>query len=339
MTASREIRIKRRPGALPALSDFEIVTVDVAPPQPREIQVRNLFQSVDPWMVRAIREAVAEKPAPFSKFGPAVIGQALYGGAIGRVVASRAEGFKEGDLVQSMEGWRECFNIGAQEVQLIAPDGIPPEAYLGIAGMPGLTAFGGIIRLAKVTKDDVVFVTAAAGAVGSTVCQLAKLEGATVIGAAGGKEKAEFLREIGVDHVIDYRAEQNIEEALSRAAPGGTSIHFENVGGPLLAAGLNVARPQARIVLCGLIRTFAGEEQTLPGNLMRVIRQRWRILGLSSGDFMGEMQEFRAQMATWIKSGKIRWKATIDHGIENAPAALLKIMSGENIGKMLIAFE
>jgi NADPH-dependent curcumin reductase CurA len=238
-----------------------------------------------------------------------------------------------------MEGWRESFTIDASDVQLIKPDGIPPEAYLGIAGMPGLTAFGGIVRLANVTRGDVVCVTAAAGAVGSTVCQLAKLEGATVIGVAGGESKAQFLREIGVDHVIDHRATPNIDEALSRAAPGGTTIHFENVGGSLLAAGLNVARPQARIVLCGLIRSFAGEEQFFPGNLMRVIRQRWRIYGLSSGDFMGEMENFRALMAERIRSGKIQWRATIDHGIENAPAALLKLMSGNNVGKMLIALD
>jgi NADPH-dependent curcumin reductase CurA len=290
-------------------------------------------------MVRAIKEAVPERPSPFSKFGPAIIGEALYGSAIGRVVASKAPSIREGDLVQSMEGWRECFTINAGDVQRIDPADLPPETFLGIAGMPGLTAFGGIVRLAKVTAGDVVFVTAAAGAVGSTVCQLAKLEGATVIGAAGGEGKAQFLREIGVDHVIDYRATPNIEDALRNSAPQGISIHFENVGGEFLAAGLNVARPHARIVLCGLIRSFAGEEQLLPGNLMRVIRQRWQIYGLSSGDFMGEMQDFRTKMADWIKSGRIKSKATIDHGIENAPAALLKLMSGDNIGKMLIAFE
>jgi NADPH-dependent curcumin reductase CurA len=339
MTQSREVRLKRRPDALPSLSDFEIVSTNVASPKDGEIEVRNLFQSLDPWMVRAIREAVEQRPSPHFKFGPAIIGEALQGGAIGRVVASRAPGFQEGDLVQSMEGWRERFTISASDVQPIAPNGLPPETYLGIAGMPGLTAFSGIVRLANVTEDDVVLVTAAAGAVGSTVCQLAKLKGATVIGVAGGKQKADFLREIGVDQAIDYREARDLDGAIAQAAPNGTTVHFENVGGPFLAAGLNAARPAARIVLCGLIRSFAGEEQTLPGNLMRVIRQRWRIYGLSSGDYMGEMPAFRAQIAEWIKAGKIRWRATIDHGIEKAPAALLKIMSGENIGKMLIAFE
>ncbi len=324
---------------MPALADFEITTSDVPEPKAGEITIQNLYQSVDPWMIRAIREAVTERPSPYSKFGSAIIGDVLQGGAIGRVVASRSENFREGDLVQSMEGWRERFTISSAEVQKISPEGIPPETYLGVAGMPGLTAFGGMVRLANVARGDVVVVTAAAGAVGSTACQLAKLNGATVIGIAGGREKVAFLRQIGVDHAIDYRAVGDLRLALSQAAPQGTSVHFENVGGPYLAAGLDVARPGARIILCGLIRSFAGEEQTLPGNLMRVIRQRWRICGLSSGDYMGEMQSFRTQMADWIKAGQIRWKATIDRGIENAPAALLKIMSGENIGKMLIAFE
>ena len=339
MTKSQEVRLKRKPDGLPTLADFEIATSDVAAPGPGEIEVRNLYQSLDPWMVRAIREAVTERPSPYSKFGSAIIGQPLQGAAIGRVTASRAPNIREGDLVQSMEGWRERFVIAANEVQVITPADIPAEAYLGVAGMTGLTAFGGMIRLANVTKGDVVLVTAAAGAVGSTACQLAKLNGATVIGIAGGAKKTEFLREIGVDHAIDHRATTDLAAALAKAAPEGTSVHFENVGGQFLAAGLDVARPKARIVLCGLIRSFAGEEQRLPGNLMRVVRQRWHIMGLSSGDYMGEMPAFQAQMAAWIKAGKIRWKATIDRGIENAPAALLKIMSGENIGKMLIAFE
>ncbi len=239
----------------------------------------------------------------------------------------------------SMEGWREYFVSLPDGLEKLHHDTLPSEAYLGIAGLTGLTAWGGMLGLARVGKDDTVLVTAAGGAVGSAACQFAKLSGATVIGCAGGSNKANFLRELGVDKVVDYKEAADLDAAFATAAPDGISVHFESVGGPFLAAGLNVARPKARIVLCGLIRSFAGEVQTFPGNLMRVIRQRWSINGLSAGDFMAEMPRFRTQVADWLQTGGLKMHNTIDRGIENAPGALLKLMSGENIGKMLVRLD
>ena len=331
MPRSREVRLARRPTGAPQPADFEVAEVDVAAPAAGEVQVRNQWMSVDPYM----RGRMYDRP---SYVPPFEIGKAMQGGAVGEVTASSDPNFKEGDLVSTMFGWREAFNAKAEQVQKLDVQGLPPQAFLGVAGMPGMTAWAGLLKVAAMKEGDVVFVSAAAGAVGQVVCQIAKLKGASrVIGSAGGPEKGAWLKEIGVDEVIDYRAETDLTAALNRAAPKGIDVYFENVGGEHLTAALNAARPFARFAMCGSISGYNNETpEPGPSNLMLVVGKRLRLQGFIVSDFFGEQAAFVSEVSGWIREGKLRWKETVDEGIEAAPGAFMKLFKGENLGKMLV---
>ncbi len=329
MAQSREVRLKSRPEGVPKASDFEIATVEAPPPGPGEVQVRNLFMSVDPYM----RGRMYDRP---SYVPPFQIGAAMEGGAVGEVVASNDPALKPGDLVSTMFGWRELFNAPAQGLQKLSP-ALPPQAYLGVAGMPGMTAWVGLLKIAAAKEGDVVFVSAAAGAVGQVVCQIAKIKGCKVIGSAGGPDKVAYLKEIGVDHAIDYRATPDLTRALAEASPKGIDVYFENVGGAHLEAALNAARPFARFAMCGMISQYNDTEpQPGPSNLMLVVGKRLRLEGFIVSDHFAEMGAFLQDMTGWITSGKVKWRETIDQGLEAAPGAFIKLFKGENIGKMLV---
>ena len=327
---SREIRLKNRPVGLPTPEDFDLVSAELPPPGPGEVQVRNLYMSVDPYM----RGRMYDRP---SYTPPFQLGKPLEGGAVGEVVASNDPGFQPGDLVSSMFGWREAFNAPAASVQKIDTRGLPPQAFLGVVGMPGLTAYVGLLRIAALKEGDVVFVSAAAGAVGSVVCQIAKIKGHTVIGSAGGAEKVAFLKEIGVDHVIDYKSTSNLAEALQAAAPGGIDVYFDNVGGDHLDAALAVARPFGRFALSGMISRYneVGKPRG-PSNLFLAITKSLRLEGFIVSNHNDMKGAFLRDMAAWIASGKLKWRETVDVGIEHAPGAFLKLFAGENVGKMLV---
>ncbi len=330
MTTSREIRLKSRPVGLPTADNFELASVDLPAPGPGEVQVRNLFMSVDPYMRGRMYDRSSYVP-PFQ------IGEALQGGAIGTVVASNDPSLKEGDLVQSMFGWREAFNAPASALQKSDAHGLPPQALLGVAGMPGMTAYAGLLRVAALKEGDVVFVSAAAGAVGSVVCQIAKIKGHTVIGSAGGPEKVAFLKSIGVDHVIDYKATKDLTAALLEASPKGIDVYFENVGGEHLEAAINAARPFARFALCGMISQYneTGEPKG-PSNIIQAVGKSLRLEGFIVSNHYDMLPDFLRDMSEWIGSGKLKWKDTVDEGIEAAPDAFIKLFKGENLGKMLV---
>ena len=329
-TRSREVRLVSRPVGAPTLAAFEVATVDVAAPGVGEVQVRNLFMSVDPYM----RGRMYDRP---SYVPPFKLGEALQGGAVGEVVTSNDPGYKAGDLVSSMLGWREAFNAPAVQLQKIDARGAPPQASLGVAGLPGLTAWIGLTQVARVKESDVVFVSAAAGAVGQVACQIAKLKGATVIGSAGGAEKCAWVKEIGADEVIDYKAESDLTAALTRAAPKGIDVYFENVGGAHLEAALNAARPFARFAMCGMISQYNDTEpRPGPSNLSLIVGKRLELKGFIVSDHFARQGEFAAEMGGWIRGGRMRWRETVDEGIEAAPGAFLKLFAGENIGKMLV---
>ena len=329
---SREIRLKSRPVGMPKNSDFELATVDVAAPGAGEVQVKNLFMSVDPYM----RGRMTDRP---SYVPPFQLGQALQGGAVGEVTASNDPNFKPGDLVSSMLGWREAFTAApaAAGIQKIETHGLPPQAFLGVAGMPGLTAYVGLLKIGLMKEGETVFVSAAAGAVGQIVAQIAKIKGGTVIGTAGGPEKCAYLKEIGVDHVIDYKATKDLTAALNAAAPKGVDVYFDNVGGDHLEAALNAARPFARFALCGAISMY-NETTPLPGpsNLMLAVGKQLRLEGFIVSSHFDMMPAFVKDVAGWVQSGKLTWRETIDEGVENAPGAFMKLFTGENMGKMLV---
>jgi NADPH-dependent curcumin reductase CurA len=330
MTTSREVRLKSRPVGTPTADNFELATVTLADPAPGEVQVKNTWMTVDPYMRGRMNDVKSYSP-PFQ------LGEAMQGGAVGEVVASNDPAFKVGDAVQSFMGWREAFNAPAAMVQALDTHGLPPQAFLGVAGMPGLTAYVGLLKIAALKDGDVVFVSGAAGAVGQIVCQIAKLKGHTVIGSAGGADKVAYLKEIGVDHAIDYKAESDLNAALARAAPDGIDVYFDNVGGPHLEAALMNAKPMARFALCGMISQYNATDmgEGVRGMILAVGRQI-RLEGFIVSSHFDMMPAFVGEMAGWIASGKVTWKETVENGIENAPTAFLKLFKGENLGKMLV---
>jgi len=326
---SREVRLKSRPRGLPNDGHFDIVTVELPAPKDGEVQVRNSWMTVDPYM----RGRMYDGP---SYAAPFQVGEAMQGGAVGKVVASKSSAFREGDLVQSFFGWREGFTAPASLVQKLDTHGLPEQMFLGAVGMPGHTAWAGLMRVAAFKPGDVVFVSGAAGAVGSMVAQIAKLKGGTVIGSAGGREKIAFLKEIGVDHAIDYK-EGNLLQALQKAAPKGIDIYFDNVGGDHLEAAIAVAREHARFAICGGISGYNDMAAMAgPRNFLQVVGKRLRIEGFIVSDHGDMLGEYVRQMSEWIKAGKVQVRETVDEGIENAVGAFLKLFSGANTGKMLV---
>lgn len=331
MTTSREVRLKSRPEGLPTAANFEVASVELPAPGPGEVQVRNHFMSVDPYM----RGRMYDRP---SYVPPFQIGEALQGGCVGEVIASNDPSLQVGDKVQSMLGWREAYNAPASAVQkLDTSSGLPLQAFLGIAGMPGMTAYAGLLRVGGLKEGDVVFVSAAAGAVGSVVCQIAKIKGHTVIGSAGGPEKAAFLKSIGVDHVIDYKAVPDLKAALREAAPRGIDVYFENVGGEHLEAAIDSARPFARFALCGMISQYneTGEPKG-PSNIIQAVGKSLKLEGFIVSNHYDMLPDFLRDMSAWIGSGQLQWKDTVDEGIDNAAGAFIKLFKGENMGKMLV---
>jgi len=331
MTTSREIRLKSRPVGLPTSHNFELATVELAAPGPGEVQVRNTWMTVDPYMRGRMNDVKSYTP-PFQ------LGEALQGGAIGEVTVSNDPAFKVGDLVQSMFGWREGFNAPGAALQKLDTHGLPAEAFLGVAGMPGLTAYAGLLRIGGLKAGDVVFVSGAAGAVGSVVCQIAKLKGHKVIASAGGAEKVKFLtEELGVDVAIDYKATSDLSAALMAAAPEGIDVYFENVGGAHLEAAINAANPFARMALCGMISQYNDTEAGVgTRNMIQCVGKSLRLEGFIVSNHWDMMPAFVKDLAEWHAAGKITWKQTVREGIENAPAAFLGLFAGENFGKMLV---
>ncbi len=336
-TESREVRLRSRPSAMPSAENFELATVQVPAPGPDEVQVRNTWMSVDPYMRGRMRDVRSYVP-------PFLLGEPLQGVAVGTVVQSNSADFSAGDTVLSPFGWREVFNIAspragqslaAGSLMKLPGGGMAPELFLGAAGLTGLTAYIGLLDIAGVNPGETVFVSGAAGAVGSIACQISKLKGATVIGSAGGEEKCAWLRSVGVDHTIDYKAEPDLTAALARTAPQGIDVYFDNVGGPHLDAALLAAKPYARFALCGAIEGYNGVATPIC-NLGVSIGKKLRLQGFIVSDYFGDNARFLADMLPWIESGKIKSEQTVDYGIENAAGAFLKLFSGANLGKMLV---
>ena len=327
---SRAIRLRRRSVGVPTADNFEFVEQDLPAPGGGEVLVRNLWMSVDPYM-RGRMYAGDSYIAPFE------IGQVLEGDAIGEVVASRAPELAAGDLVRSQFGWREAFVAPASALSRLPGADVPPQAFLGILGMPGLTAYAGVTRVIQPRPGDTIFVSGAAGAVGSAACQIAKLAGATVVASAGTDEKCAWLRTLGVDETINYKTCGGLTSALREAAPAGLDAYFDNVGGDHLQAALACANDHARFAQCGLISGLNATAPTPgPTNLALVITKRIRIQGFIVFDFDGIKPEFEARMAGWIASGAVKWEETVEHGLDRAVAGLLNLFAGANTGKMLI---
>ena len=325
---ARAWHLKSRPSGTPTADNFELRDVALPAVGDGMVRVRNSWLSVDPYMRGRMNDVKSYVP-PFQ------VGEPMDGGAIGEIVESRADGFAPGDVVQHMAGWRDEAVIDARTAQKLPNLGAPPEQFLGILGVTGMTAYFGLLDAASAKQGDIVFVSAAAGAVGSVVVQIAKAKGMTVIGSAGGAEKCEFVRSLGADEVIDYKVGP-VLKSLAAVAPDGIDVYFDNVGGDHLDAALALARNNARFAICGMIEGYNSGEPTSLRFAMRIISARIRLKGFIVFDYFPRMAEFYAEMGPWLASGAVKSRETVVDGLENTADAFLGLFKGENIGKMLV---
>jgi NADPH-dependent curcumin reductase CurA len=270
-----------------------------------------------------------------SYVAPFQLGEPMDGGAIGEVVESRAEGFQPGDLVQHMGGWRDEAVVPAKTAKKLPDLGVAPELFLGVLGVTGMTAYFGLLDAAAAKEGDVVFVSAAAGAVGSAVVQIAKAQGMIVIGSAGGEQKCDFVRSLGADQVVDYKAGP-ILKGLAAAAPDGIDVYFDNVGGHHLDAAFALASNDARFAICGMIEGYNAREPMSFRFIQRIIAARIQLKGFLVFDYFPRIDEFYRDMGPWVADGTVKSRETVVDGLENMPDAFLGLFKGANVGKMLV---
>ncbi|MEV4202395.1 NADP-dependent oxidoreductase [Micromonospora globbae] len=327
---NREIHLASRPHGWPTEENFRLVETEVPKPGPGQLLVRNRYMSVDPYM-RGRMDDVKSYAPPFRLDAP------LDGGAVGEVVASEADGFAPGDVVLHGLGWREYALVEARSARIVDPDLAPVTTYLHVLGMTGLTAYAGLLDVAGMRPGETVFVSAAAGAVGSLVGQIAKLRGAArVIGSAGSPAKVARLAALGFDAAFDYH-DGPVRESLKAAAPDGIDVYFDNVGGDHLEAALSAMRTHGRVAVCGMIAQYNDTAPpAAPRNLSLVIGKRLTLRGFLVGDHEALRGEFVREMSGWLREGRVSYDETVVDGIENAPAAFLGLLRGENLGKMLV---
>jgi len=327
----RQIILASRPSGWPAEDNFALTEADQPDLADGQIRVRNLFMSVDPYMRGRMNDVKSYVP-PFR------LGEPLEGGAIGTVTESRSPDLAQGDLVLHMLGWREEAVLPARHAQKVAPaEGLSPSAYLGVLGMPTLTAYVGVLDIATLKPGEVVFVSGAAGAVGSMAGQIAKLKGAgRVIGSAGTDEKVRWLREVGFDAAFNYRAGAVLDQ-LREAAPDGIDVYFDNVGADHLDAALVMLNNHGRVAMCGAIAHYnATEPPPGPTNLGLVVSKRLTLRGFIIIDHQHRTPDMIADVSGWLREGKITHAETIVDGLDHAPGAFIDLLRGANTGKMLV---
>jgi len=319
---SREVHLVRRPDGMPRPSDFEIREIALSDPADGQVLVKNVYLSIDP----ATRPRLTR-----GQDLNAVIG----GFALGRVIKSRAPNLKEGDIVRGAFGYREAYVADARHVGKVDADPkLPLAIYMSVMGGAGFVAYGGLIEIGRMKAGEQVFVSTAAGSVGSLAAQIAKLKGCTVIGSTGSDDKVAWLQGLGLDAVINYKKEP-IRDALEKATPRGIDVYFDNVGGDHLEAALRKMNSLGRVAVCGMISTY-NDQQIGVRNLSTIIYGRINIRGFVTTDFPHLLPQFNEEMTGWLRDGKIRYQETFFDGIANAPAALIGMLNGANTGKTLV---
>jgi len=319
---SREVHLVRRPDGMPRPSDFEIREIALSDPADGQVLVKNVYLSIDP----ATRPRLTR-----GQDLNAVIG----GFALGRVIKSRAPNLKEGDIVRGAFGYREAHVADARHVGKVDADPkLPLAIYMSVMGGAGFVAYGGLIEIGRMKAGEQVFVSTAAGSVGSLAAQIAKLKGCTVIGSTGSDDKVAWLQGLGLDAVINYKKEP-IRDALEKATPRGIDVYFDNVGGDHLEAALRKMNSLGRVAVCGMISTY-NDQQIGVRNLSTIIYGRINIRGFVTTDFPHLLPQFNEEMTGWLRDGKIRYQETFFDGIANAPAALIGMLNGANTGKTLV---
>ena len=324
---SRRWLLRSRPVGMVKESDFELREAEIPKPAPNQVLLRNLYLAFEP----AMRGWMHERPAYMP---PIALGEVMRGMTVGRVLESRREGFRPGDLVSCMGGWQEHALVGEGLSKLLP--GVEPALALSVLGITGLTAYFGMLDLGRPRRGETVVVSGAAGATGSVAGQIARIEGCRVIGIAGGPEKCGWLTsEARFDAAIDYKSE-DVRGRLAALCPDGVDVYFDNVGGPLLDELLRRITRGARVVLCGAISGYNLEEPPGPRNYLALVLRSARMEGFLVFDYASRFEEAQRKLAAWVAEGEIAWRVDVQEGFENAPRTFLRLFRGDNLGKQLL---
>lgn len=320
---NRQWVLKSRPDGMPTEADFDLVESGIPSPRHGEVLVKSLWMSLDPYM----RGRINSSP----------IGGVIESEAVGRVMESHLDGFKAGDIVRGRIGWQEYGLLDATSAFSVNPDYGPISTSVGVLGMPGLTAYFGLLDVCEPKPGDTVVVSSASGAVGAVVGQIAKIGGCRVVGIAGSDEKVAYcVDELGFDAGINYKT-QDVSEALGKAAPDGVDCYFDNVGGPITEAVMEHIAMYSRTVICGRISEYNEDVPSMGPRILRYVHStRSRIQGFTVNQYPQQFEEGRAQLARWVKSGEIKYREDIVEGFENSPKAFIGQLGGANFGKLLI---
>jgi NADPH-dependent curcumin reductase CurA len=327
---NKEIRLATRPAGMPTVDNFQFVDAETPPPNDGEVLVRTLYISVDPYLRGRMREG-RSYVAPFA------IGQVIESGAVAEVIESRSAKFQTGDIVTGMFGWRLYNAANAGSLMKVAA-GVPVTAALGVLGMPGLTAYFGLLDIGQPKEGETVVVSGAAGAVGTTVCQLAKIKGCRVVGIAGSDEKTLYLtEELGVDAAINYKNPAGIREGLREACPNGVDVYFDNVGGEVSDAVMPLLKHGARVIICGQISFYNLDRPDIgPRPQPYLLISSALMKGFIITDYTPRFSEGVKELAQWHSAGKLKYAESIMDGFENTPKAFIGLFKGENLGKQIV---
>ena len=328
---NQQIVLNSRPSGWVSEDNFRLVEGTIPEIGDGEILVRNLFLSVDPYMRGRMNDMKSYVP-PFQ------IDKVLEGGVVGEVVQSQNPKFNEGDVVVGMLGWENYSKSDGAGVLTVERGAVPLSYYLGILGMPGMTAYAGLVDVANLQEGETVFVSAASGAVGSVVGQIAKIMGCEVVGCAGSDDKVDFLiNELGFDRAFNYKTCGSIAKTIAEMCPKGIDVNFENVGGEIMEAALWNMRDFGRIAVCGMISNYNETEMTPgPRGMGIIIQRRLKIQGFIVFDNPASNMEYIQKAVGWLKEGKLKYRETVSEGLATAPSAFIGMLKGENFGKQIV---
>ena len=331
---NRRIVLASRPHGEPTPENFRLEHGPVPSPGPGQVLLRTRWLSLDPYMRGRMSDAK-------SYAAPVEIGAPITAETVGEVVASDNPGFAVGDLLTAFAGWQEFFVTDGHGSRRVDPSSAPPSTALGVLGMPGMTAYTGLLNIGRPKPGETVVVAAASGPVGSLVGQIAKLKGARAVGIAGGADKCRHLTEdLGFDAAVDHRG-ADLPRALAAACPDGIDVYFESVGGAVFEAVLPLLNPFARIPVCGLVSAYNATEtppgpDRLPGLMRSVLTKRLHIQGFIVWDFSEQAEDFRREVGGWVNAGRVRYREDIVEGLERAPDAFIGLLKGRNFGKLVV---
>jgi len=331
MTMNKQIRLAARPVGAPQTSDFEAHDAAMPEPGPGEVLVKTLYLSLDPYMRGRISAAKSYAPS-------LAIGDVMIGGGVGQVVRSNHGKYKPGDIVVGLLGWQEYAVVRAGTLQRVAFKNHPLSYALGVLGMPGMTAYFGLLEVGKPKPGDTVVVSAASGGVGMLVGQIAKIAGCRVVGTVGTDEKCAFIKDkLGFDAAINYRASDNLAGDLAAACPNGVDVYFDNVGGPVTDAVVAQLAMRARVVVCGVIHQYNMTEDYLgPSPWRHLLIKRARVEGFLIFDWFDRYPEGLARMGAWLDAGQVNYREDVTDGLDAAPEALIGLLEGRNFGKAIV---